>query len=822
MYTRKHLSVNYNFQSQQTSQSFYMERRKKKNILSLFLAAQVILFRSFLCTKAPEKVFAQRWLNIRGSAVDQDFTTSPSFQNKSAYRSKYLPHFRQIVQGFNYVARYRSYLVANGTGNFTFFTCCDDTCKLFLSNGNTPSNKRMIIHQTTHVSLTNCYINPHMKPFQISNPQYLVNNKVYFIEVLLKQGIGNDGMVLGIQTPSGEMKAPIPSENLLKSITEKHIPEEYCVKTGDPNYPDYIKDCSELSDSSKINEAISILKDLQSRVNEGVDASPDDLLQIMKTAGKKTSKLLESFNDTSFLGNQSDRVFEIAREVEKLGSIIASRITNTSVTIAVNYSSIYMEASKREDRFFFDADPSATKEHGSRNSIAIILENSGNDTAHFFSALYRNLDKIIQHNISDVQSEESSSQPTLYFLNSKIISGSVFQTSKKSFRGKVTIQLSHTKYQGSDKETMQCAFWQNSKRPKNPNGYWSTEGCYKDEQLSNDQATVCHCNHLTNFAILMRVKDIMPSKPHLKALEVITYVGCSLSLLGEIITILTLTFLKLTRSETSVIHLNLVAALAAAQIIFLSGIEATQNKAACKIVAVLLHYFNLVSFTWMLIEGIWLYVMIVRVFENGHSRIKKYCACAWGIPFVFVVITLSASFDGYGTNTSCWLSVQKGTIWSFVVPVLLIALANSIILGMVMREILRLNQPATTENFKYQTVRCGAKSAIVLLPLLGITWIFGVLTFNSETVAFQYLFATFNSLQGFFIFLFHCLLNSEVRRVFDRKKKIWSESHDMLQTNSLPPQNYNGISKETLSTRSSQRPGSGGSGASNVSKKPPA
>ena len=63
--------------------------------------------------------------------------------------------------------------------------------------------------------------NPHLKSFQISSPQYLVDNKVYYIEVLLKQGIGNDGMVVGIQTPSGEMKAPIPGENLLKSITEK-------------------------------------------------------------------------------------------------------------------------------------------------------------------------------------------------------------------------------------------------------------------------------------------------------------------------------------------------------------------------------------------------------------------------------------------------------------------------------------------------------------------------------------------------------------------------------------------------------------------------
>lgn len=43
--------------------------------------------------------------------------------------------------------------------------------------------------------------------------------------------------------------------------------------------------------------------------------------------------------------------------------------------------------------------------------------------------------------------------------------------------------------------------------------------------------------------------------------------------------------------------------------------------------------------------------------------------------------------------------------------------------------------------------RSGVQSAIVLLPLLGITWIFGVLTFNSEMLAFQYLFAIFNSLQ---------------------------------------------------------------------------
>ena len=36
---------------------------------------------------------------------------------------------------------------------------------------------------------------------------------------------------------------------------------------------------------------------------------------------------------------------------------------------------------------------------------------------------------------------------------------------------------------------------------------------------------------------------------------------------------------------------------------------------------------------------------------------------------------------------------------------------------------------------------------IVLLPLLGLTWVFGIMAINKNTIAFQYLFAILNSLQ---------------------------------------------------------------------------
>jgi len=47
--------------------------------------------------------------------------------------------------------------------------------------------------------------------------------------------------------------------------------------------------------------------------------------------------------------------------------------------------------------------------------------------------------------------------------------------------------------------------------------------------------------------------------------------------------------------------------------------------------------------------------------------------------------------------------------------------------------------------------RSGVKAALVLMPLLGITWVFGLFSVNAKTVVFQYLFAIFNSLQVRFV-----------------------------------------------------------------------
>ena len=60
-------------------------------------------------------------------------------------------------------------------------------------------------------------------------------------------------------------------------------------------------------------------------------------------------------------------------------------------------------------------------------------------------------------------------------------------------------------------------------------------------------------------------------------------------------------------------------------------------------------------------------------------------------------------------------------------------------------------------------------SIVGVMSLFGLTWLFGAFTVVGATLVFQVLFAIFNSLQGFFIFLFYCVFSRDAR-------ELWKET----------------------------------------------
>uniref|UniRef100_A0A8C5QBE7 Adhesion G protein-coupled receptor D1 n=1 Tax=Leptobrachium leishanense TaxID=445787 RepID=A0A8C5QBE7_9ANUR len=358
----------------------------------------------------------------------------------------------------------------------------------------------------------------------------------------------------------------------------------------------------------------------------------------------------------------------------------------------------------------------------------------------------------------------------------------------------ITIQLTHIltrrlvidAINSSNQVNLYCAFLDFSSGM----GIWSNEGCARFG--GNLNYSVCRCNHLTNFAILMQVVPVKLSNSHKVALSSISYVGCSVSIFCLTITLVTFAILSSVstiRNQRYHIHANLSFAILVAQILLLISFRFLSGTLPCKIIAILLHFFFLSTFAWMLVEGLHLYSMVIKVFGSEESKHFYYYGIGWGSSLVICIVSVTSALDSYGEGGNCWLSLEKGAIWAFVAPALFVIVVNIGILIAVTRIISRISADNYKVHRDANAFKLTAKAVAVLLPILGSSWVFGVLAVNDQAIVFQYMFAIFNSLQGFFIFLFHCLLNSEVRAAFKHKTKVWSLTSSSIRNINVKPFN---------------------------------
>lgn len=82
----------------------------------------------------------------------------------------------------------------------------------------------------------------------------------------------------------------------------------------------------------------------------------------------------------------------------------------------------------------------------------------------------------------------------------------------------------------------------------------------------------------------------------------------------------------------------------------LLSIPGCYPQIACPIFAGLLHFFFLAAFSWMCLEGVQLYLMLVEVFESEYSRKKYYYLCGYCFPALVVGISAAIDYRSYGTK----------------------------------------------------------------------------------------------------------------------------------------------------------------------------
>ncbi|XP_029589552.1 adhesion G-protein coupled receptor G6 isoform X4 [Salmo trutta] len=372
------------------------------------------------------------------------------------------------------------------------------------------------------------------------------------------------------------------------------------------------------------------------------------------------------------------------------------------------------------------------------------------------------------------------------YLNSYVVASSVGNYSISNLQDPVEIEIVHLNYQTKPKPT--CVFWDFTM--KNGAGGWNSKGC-RVNPMSNRNKTICLCDHLTHFGILMDISGSAAQidEKNTKILTFITYIGCGISAIFSAATLLTyIAFEKLRRDYPSKILMNLSTSLLFLNMVFLldGWLASFDVEGLCVAVAVFLHFFLLTSFTWMGLESIHMYIALVKVFNTYIRRyILKFCIVGWGLPAAIVAIVVAFDRNSYGkmqygkgetgqgSSEFCWIRSQVVFYVTCVGYFSVLFLLNVAMFIVVMIQICGRNGKRSNRTLREEMLR-NLRSVISLTFLLGMTWGFAFFAWGPVNLAFMYLFSIFNSLQGtgppygLFIFIFHCALKENVQKQWRR------------------------------------------------------
>ncbi|XP_028259183.1 adhesion G-protein coupled receptor D2 [Parambassis ranga] len=518
----------------------------------------------------------------------------------------------------------------------------------------------------------------------------------------------------------------------------------------------------------------------------------EQVMSIATNYVNAASLMLEPHMATQWMGLTKDGVnvgpFTIVESIDTLTKALADLLSveGKGFTLSTKNIDVFMKLHKLSQESCNQVfKPSAVRLHKSSHSSLdeLLIPDTelrrihalGYKEVMFIHTHYSHLSEIVS-GAKEPANQEKVKRILPGHLASAVISATVRDSSKaQTIPVAVQYTLSSSQVVAYSQRVIPvCAFW-NFSLDNSHTSSWSSKGCRVI--FIGSSVTSCLCNHTTNFAVLMNYLESKWSPEEELILTKLTFIGSGASLCALVVTLMLFTVLDIPKSDRTSIHKNLFIALICAQVILLCSGSAIHNKVACTLVAALLHLFFMAAFCWMLVEGLLLWSKVVAVNLSEDQHMKYYYLIGWGLPVLIVTITLASASGKYSADGYCWLSVQNGVIWGFAGPVIFIIMVNILVLTRVVvitistakRRSIMLAMGASPVEQAYEQIRAAVKAVLVLLPILGLTWLCGVLVPFSIVMA--YIFILLNSLQGLFIFLIYGVYNTEVRSTVNRIKE---------------------------------------------------
>ncbi|XP_020439748.2 adhesion G-protein coupled receptor V1 isoform X8 [Corvus cornix cornix] len=275
----------------------------------------------------------------------------------------------------------------------------------------------------------------------------------------------------------------------------------------------------------------------------------------------------------------------------------------------------------------------------------------------------------------------------------------------------------------------------------------------------------CSCSHMSIYAVYAQTDNLSSYNEAFFSSGFICISGFTLAIISHL-------FCTRCAMFAAKLLTHMMVACLGTQVSFLASAYMSQHisEESCFALASVTHYLYLCQFSWMLIQAVNFWYVLVMNDEHTETRYLLYFLLSWGLP-AFVVILLLIILRGiYHHSTAQIYGLVYGDLcfipnaYAALFTAALVPLMCLVVVFVVFIHAYQVTPQwkAYDDIFRGRTNAAEIPLVLYLFALISVTWLWGGLHMAYRHLWMLVFFIIFNSLQGLYVFVVYFILHNQL------------------------------------------------------------
>ncbi|XP_074850311.1 adhesion G-protein coupled receptor V1 [Carettochelys insculpta] len=296
-------------------------------------------------------------------------------------------------------------------------------------------------------------------------------------------------------------------------------------------------------------------------------------------------------------------------------------------------------------------------------------------------------------------------------------------------------------------------------------GSWLSDSQFCKVVDDTSDYVQCSCSHMSNYAVYAQTDNLSSYNEAFFSSGFICISGFTLAILSHL-------FCTRCSMFAAKLLTHMMVACLGSQISFLASAYVSHelSEESCSALGSITHYLYLCQFSWMLIQAVNFWYVLVMNDEHTQRRYLLFFLLSWGLPAFVVILVLIILRGVYHQSMGQIYGLVYGdlcfipNVYAALFTAALVPLMCLVVVFVVFIHAYQVTPQwkAYDDIFRGRTNAAEIPLVLYLFALISTTWLWGGLHMAYRHLWMLVFFVIFNSLQGLYVFVVYFILHNQL------------------------------------------------------------